>query len=83
MLYANAGMMPKAHIDFKAALRHVLRCEVAYMFETGGEIIVQERTVTADGIVEAFAANVLGHYILVRRARVPPSQSLPALTCLV
>ena len=65
ILYANAGMMPESTINFLNAFKHLYRGEIVEMFGNGGDIIVQKRKTTPEGYSECFAANVLGHYLLV------------------
>ena len=66
MLILNAGFMPVERIDLIIGLKNLIT-RPSYVAKTGGDIIVQQKgLINADGIGECFAANVFGHWIMVR-----------------
>ncbi|KAJ3308865.1 hypothetical protein HDV04_000745 [Boothiomyces sp. JEL0838] len=65
-LFLNAGIMPVDRIDLAHGVTKLLT-DPGYVARTGGDIIVQEvGKQTPQGLGQVFAANVFGHYILVK-----------------
>ncbi|KAJ3035091.1 hypothetical protein HDV00_004313 [Rhizophlyctis rosea] len=66
-LVLNAGILPLSHISYWEGLKETLTSP-AHLARTGGmKVMIQYRgQVNAEGMGETFAANVFGHYILVK-----------------
>ncbi|KAJ3322241.1 hypothetical protein HDV06_003301 [Boothiomyces sp. JEL0866] len=65
-LFLNAGILPVERIDLLGGVGKLIT-DPAYVARTGGDIIVQEvGRQTPEGLGQVFAANVFGHYILVK-----------------
>ncbi|KAH6564780.1 hypothetical protein BASA50_002942 [Batrachochytrium salamandrivorans] len=65
-LILNAGIMPISHTSFSGGAKDLFT-RPATLAKTGGDSLVQRMgTVTSEGLGEVFAANVFGHYIMVR-----------------
>ncbi|TPX71160.1 hypothetical protein SpCBS45565_g01280 [Spizellomyces sp. 'palustris'] len=65
-LILNAGILPCDHMNIKEGLKNLVT-RPAYVAKTGGDFFSQRQgTVTAEGLGEVFAANVFGHYIMVK-----------------
>ncbi|KAJ3268955.1 hypothetical protein HDV01_002065 [Terramyces sp. JEL0728] len=65
-LFLNAGILPVERIDLFEGVKTLIT-DPGYVARTGGDIIVQEvGQTTAQGLGQVFAANVFGHYILVK-----------------
>jgi 17beta-estradiol 17-dehydrogenase/3beta-hydroxysteroid 3-dehydrogenase len=65
-LILNAGIMPVEKIDLLRAVKNLLT-RPSYVAKTGGDAIVQRKgLINSDGLGECFAANVFGHWIMVR-----------------
>lgn len=66
LLILNAGIMPVEKIDIMLGIKNLI-IRPSYVAKTGGDIIVQRKgLINKDGIGECFAANVFGHWIMVR-----------------
>ncbi|KAI9096973.1 hypothetical protein DFS34DRAFT_622073 [Phlyctochytrium arcticum] len=65
-LILNAGVLPCSHMDVKTGVKNLLTRPL-YVCQTGGGFYVQTQgALTSEGIGETFAANVFGHYIMVK-----------------
>ncbi|KAJ3049900.1 hypothetical protein HK097_009107 [Rhizophlyctis rosea] len=75
-LILNAGILPIDRLDYLAGLIETLT-QPRVLARTGGEnVLIQTRgRVNADGLGEVFAANVFGHYIMVKELRDSLSES--------
>lgn len=66
LLILNAGIMPVEKIDLRRAIKNLLT-RPSYVAKTGGDAIVQRKgLINSDGLGECFAANVFGHWTMVR-----------------
>lgn len=66
LLVLNAGIMPVEKIDIMLGLKNLI-LRPSYVAKTGGDIIVQRRgLINGDGLGDCFAANVFGHWVMVR-----------------
>jgi 17beta-estradiol 17-dehydrogenase/3beta-hydroxysteroid 3-dehydrogenase len=66
LLILNAGIMQIEKIDLMTAVKNLLT-RPSYVASTGGDAIVQRKgLINKDGLGECFAANVFGHWIMVR-----------------
>uniref|UniRef100_A0A8C8SC55 3-keto-steroid reductase/17-beta-hydroxysteroid dehydrogenase 7 n=2 Tax=Pelusios castaneus TaxID=367368 RepID=A0A8C8SC55_9SAUR len=66
-VFLNAGIMPNAHLNFKALVAGVLSGKVVHMLSTAEGLLTQEDSVTADGLQKVFETNLFGHFILIRQ----------------
>lgn len=66
LLYCNAGYYPVLRVDWLKSVYDLI-FNAKEVFSTGGDCIIQNvGETTKDGLGTTFAANVLGHYVMVR-----------------
>ncbi|KAI8824215.1 uncharacterized protein EV422DRAFT_519300 [Fimicolochytrium jonesii] len=66
-LLLNAGILPCSHINIRRGVKNLLT-RPSYVAKTGGDFFSQYLgDVTADGLGTVFAANVFGHYVMVKQ----------------
>jgi 17beta-estradiol 17-dehydrogenase/3beta-hydroxysteroid 3-dehydrogenase len=65
-LFLNAGLIPIKKMDIKTGAWNLLT-RPSYVAKTGGDVILQHvGLVNDEGLGDTFAANVFGHWLLVR-----------------
>jgi len=61
--------MPVKRVNWLALVKHVVCWEIALFLETSGRFLEQPVNLrTCDGFGEVFAANIMGHYLMVSTA---------------
>lgn len=65
-LYLNAGVMQAGGVRWKRLITGMFSSRCIQMFTTGEGLIVQKNGKTADGLMNVFATNLFGHYVLIK-----------------
>ncbi|XP_076460808.1 3-keto-steroid reductase/17-beta-hydroxysteroid dehydrogenase 7-like isoform X2 [Babylonia areolata] len=65
-LYLNAGVMQAGGVRWNRIISGIFSSQCVRVLTTGEGLIVQQNSKTPDGLMNVFATNLFGHYVLLR-----------------